>query len=67
MGILDSIVEWIATQIMNLLDLVTGSVRLVVQPSGGVDEDDVHVPGLGGLNAVKHHGGRVCPQLALSF
>ena len=26
MGILDSIVEWIATQIMNLLDLVTGSV-----------------------------------------
>lgn len=26
MGILDSIVEWIATQIMNLLDLITGSV-----------------------------------------
>ena len=26
MGILDSIVEWIATQIMNLLDLVTGSI-----------------------------------------
>ncbi len=26
MGILDSIVEWIAEQIMNLLDLVTGSV-----------------------------------------
>ena len=26
MGILDSIVEWIDTQIMNLLDLVTGSV-----------------------------------------
>jgi hypothetical protein len=26
MGILDSIVEWLATQIMNLLDLVTGSV-----------------------------------------
>ena len=26
MGILHSIVEWIATQIMNLLDLVTGSV-----------------------------------------
>lgn len=26
MGILDSIVEWIATQVMNLLDLITGSV-----------------------------------------
>lgn len=26
MGILDSIVEWIATQIMNLLDMITGSV-----------------------------------------
>jgi len=26
MGILDSVVEWIATQIMNLLDLITGSV-----------------------------------------
>lgn len=26
MGILDSIVEWFATQIMNLLDLITGSV-----------------------------------------
>ena len=26
MGILDSIVEWIATQIMNLLDMATGSV-----------------------------------------
>lgn len=26
MGILDSIVEWISTQIMNLLDMVTGSV-----------------------------------------
>ena len=26
MGILDSIVEWIATQTMNLLDLITGSV-----------------------------------------
>ena len=26
MGILDSIVGWIAEQIMNLLDLVTGSV-----------------------------------------
>ena len=24
MGILDSIVEWIATQVMNLLDLITG-------------------------------------------
>ena len=30
MGILDSIVEWIATQIMNLLDLVTGLERWVV-------------------------------------
>lgn len=26
MGILDSIVEWIATQVMNLLDMITGSV-----------------------------------------
>lgn len=26
MGILDSIVEWVATQIMNLLDMITGSV-----------------------------------------
>mgnify|MGYP000767465692 len=26
MGILDSIVGWIAEQVMNLLDLVTGSV-----------------------------------------
>lgn len=26
MGILDSIVEWIATQVMNLMDLITGSV-----------------------------------------
>ena len=26
MGILDSIVEWIATQVMNLLDMVTGSI-----------------------------------------
>ena len=26
MGISDSIVEWIATQVMNLLDLITGSV-----------------------------------------
>ena len=26
MGILDSIVEWIATQVMNLLDPITGSV-----------------------------------------
>ena len=26
MGILDSIVEWIATQIMSLLDIITGSV-----------------------------------------
>lgn len=26
MGILDSIVEWIATQVMNLLNLITGSV-----------------------------------------
>ena len=26
MGILDSIVEWIATQVMTLLDLITGSV-----------------------------------------
>lgn len=26
MGILDNIVEWIATQVMNLLDLITGSV-----------------------------------------
>ena len=26
MGILDSIVEWISTQVMNLLDLITGSV-----------------------------------------
>lgn len=26
MGILDSIVEWLATQIMNLLDMVNGSV-----------------------------------------
>ena len=32
-----------------------------MQPSGGVDEDDVHVLGLGGLDAVKHHGGRVRP------
>ena len=26
MGILDSIVEWLATQVMNLLDMITGSV-----------------------------------------
>src|SRR5574344_666285 len=26
MGILDSIVEWVATQLMNLLDRITGSV-----------------------------------------
>ena len=32
-----------------------------MQPSGGVDENHVHVPGLGGLNAVKHHRGRVRP------
>ena len=27
MGILDSIVEWIATQVMNLLDLITVRTR----------------------------------------
>ena len=26
MGILDSIVEWLATQVMNLLDMINGSV-----------------------------------------
>ena len=30
-----------------------------MEPSGGVDDDHVHVSGLGGLNAVKDHGGRV--------
>ena len=26
MGILDSVVEWLATQVMNLLDMINGSV-----------------------------------------
>ena len=30
-----------------------------MEPSGGVDQDHVHIPGLGGLDAVKDHAGRV--------